>query len=146
MLDPIQQPTPIGHYRQILITPEHRQHITVGRQFMVDDALDHLRGSSSKKSKHHFLFIGPRGIGKSHLLSLFEDGIAYDSRLRKSYVIARFPEESHRTLSFADFLLGLCDLMRDSAPDEAEWENHYQALQTEEDDIHNTPKLVPPED
>ncbi|MEO5716428.1 MAG: tetratricopeptide repeat protein [Luteolibacter sp.] len=136
-------PTPLGHYRQILTTPAHRRFITVARQPIVDDTLEVLRTSATKKSKHHFLFIGPRGIGKSHLLSLIEDGIADDPELKKSYLVARFPEESHRTLSFADFLLGLCDILREAAPEETEWEDLYQALQTEEEDTRIIDTLVP---
>ena len=138
-----QPATPLGHYRQILTTPEHRQYITVARRPLVDDTLEHLRGSITRKSKHHFLFIGPRGIGKSHLLSLIEDGISDDPELKKSYLVTRFPEESHRTLSFADFLLGLCDILREAAPDESEWEDLYQRLHTEEDDTRIIDILVP---
>ena len=114
------QTSSLAHYRQILLSPERREAITVARKALVEDTLEHLRGSAKRKSKHHFLFIGPRGIGKSHFLSLITDRIQDDSELSPSYHIARFPEESHRTLSFADFLLGLCEILRETTTDEPE--------------------------
>ncbi len=138
-----QSSSPLGHYRQILITPERRQATTVARWPIIEDTMERLRSSAKRKSKHHLLFIGPRGIGKSHVLSLIEDGIANDSALAQSYLVARFPEESHRTLSFADFLLGLCDILRDQVPDELEWGQLYLSLHTEEDDNRIVDTLVP---
>ncbi len=137
------QSSQIGLYRQLTYSPEHRQAVTVAREPVVADTLEHLRGSSSRRSKHHFLFIGPRGIGKSHLLSLIEDGIASDPDLAAHYIVARFPEESHRTLSFADFLLGLCDLLQASLPEESNWAELYEQLHTEEDDTRIIDTLVP---
>ncbi|MDK1039613.1 MAG: tetratricopeptide repeat protein, partial [Actinomycetota bacterium] len=133
----------LGLYRTGLTSPQHRRHITVARSAIVQDTLEILRGNASRRSKHHFLFIGPRGIGKTHLLSLIEDEIADDSDLAAQYVVARFPEESHRTLSFADFLLGLCKILRDELEDEPAWGEIYDRLHTEEDDSVIVDSLVP---
>jgi ABC-type molybdenum transport system ATPase subunit/photorepair protein PhrA len=75
----------LGLYRAGLTSPAHRRHITVARASLVQDTLEILRGSMSRNSKHHFLFIGPRGIGKTHLLSLIEDEIAAASDLAAGY-------------------------------------------------------------
>ncbi|HRX62600.1 MAG TPA: tetratricopeptide repeat protein, partial [Candidatus Competibacter sp.] len=133
----------LGLYRAGLTSAAHRQHITVARAPLVQDTLEILRGSMSRNSKHHFLFIGPRGIGKTHLLSLIEDEIAASSDLAAHYVVARFPEESHRTLSFADFLLGLCEILGDILPDEPLWRDLHQRLRTEDNDATIVDTLVP---
>ncbi|MCP5158695.1 MAG: tetratricopeptide repeat protein [Gammaproteobacteria bacterium] len=133
----------LGLYRAGLTSAEHRRRITVARNPLVQDTLEILRGSMSRNSKHHFLFIGPRGIGKTHLLSLIEDEIAAASDLSAHYVVARFPEESHRTLSFADFLLGLCEILSDMLPEEPLWRDLHQRLRTEEEDVTITDTLVP---
>ena len=133
----------LGLYRAGLTSAAHRRHITVARMPLVEDTLEILRGSMSRNSKHHFLFIGPRGIGKTHLLSLIEDEIAASSDLAAHYVIARFPEESHRTLSFADFLLGLCEILGDTLPDEPLWRDLHQRLRTEGEDATIIDTLVP---
>ena len=133
----------LGLFRAGLSTPEHRKFITVARDSMVKDIVDHLQRSMSRKSKHHLMFIGPRGSGKTHLLSLIEDQIAKQPDLASHYVIARFPEESNRTVSFADFLLGLCEILRDQLPDEPLWGQLYQQLATTEDDSIIIDTLVP---
>ena len=138
------QPTShLGIYRSGLTSPEHRRHITVARQDIVDDTIETLRSNAKKRSKHHYLFIGPRGIGKTHLLSLIEDVVVEDKTLASSYVVARFPEESSRTLSFADFLLGLCEILKNQLPDETRWAELYEKLETEEDNSKIVDTVVP---
>lgn len=133
----------LGLYRASLTSPEHRRHITVARREIVADTLEILRGSASRRSKHHFLFIGPRGVGKTHLLHLVSDEIARQSELAARYVLARFPEEANRVLSFADFLLRLCEILREALPDEPDWAELYEQLHTEEDDSLIVDRLVP---
>jgi tetratricopeptide (TPR) repeat protein len=91
---------------------------------------DKLHGSLDKKSKQHSLFIGPRGSGKTHLLSLIAQEIHSDVKLAKRYVVARFPEESMRLLSYVDLLLGVCENLKDTLPQEqaSVWNRHYEEL------------------
>ncbi|MEI8022179.1 MAG: AAA family ATPase, partial [Schlesneria sp.] len=133
----------LGLFRAGLSTPEHRRFITVARDSMVNDIVDHLQRSMLRKSKHHLMFIGPRGSGKTHLLSLIEDQIAKHPDLASHYVVARFPEESNRTVSFADFLIGLCEILRDQLPDEPLWGQLHQQLATTEDDSIIVDTIVP---
>ena len=133
----------LGLYRAGIIGPEHRRSITVGRESLFQDAVEILRKCIGKKPKHHFLFIGPRGIGKTHLLSLIEDEIRREPALAAGYHVVRFSEESHRVLSFADFLLGVCEILRDTLPDEPVWTQLHQRLATEERDEIIVDTLVP---
>ena len=132
-----------GFYRTGLMTPEHRRFITVGRHEMLDDVLESLRKNAGRTAKHHSLFIGLRGMGKTHLLSLIEDAIAQDDELAKHYLVVRFPEESLRTLSFADFLLGVVEILEHNRPEEAEWRLLHQKLREEESDAQIVDTLVP---
>jgi tetratricopeptide (TPR) repeat protein len=101
----------IGFYRTGLTTPAHRRHLTVGRDHVLTDTLETLGRNAGRPAKHHLLFIGMRGMGKTHLLSLIQDSVEEDPQLSGKYTVVRFPEESHRTLSFADFLLGICEIL-----------------------------------
>ena len=132
-----------GLYRSGVTSPERLRHTSVARQHLLDNAIESLRGSVGRKSKNHLLFIGPRGIGKTHLLSCIEDVVQSDEALDASVVVVRFPEESNRTLSFADFLIGMCGILKEVLEDEPLWTELFAKVQTEEDDARVADTLVP---
>ena len=103
----------IGLYRSGVTSAERLRYTSVARQHLLDNTIESLRGSVNRKSKSHRLFIGPRGIGKTHLLSCIEDAVRSDATLGERVVVVRFPEESNRTLSFADFLIGMCGILKE---------------------------------
>ena len=133
----------IGLYRSGVTSAERLRHTSVARQHLLANAIESLRGSVGRKSKNHLLFIGPRGIGKTHLLSCIEDVVQSDEALGASVVVVRFPEESNRTLSFADFLIGMCGILKDVLEDEPLWTELFAKVQTEEDDARVADTLVP---
>ena len=126
-----------------MTSPERLRHTSVAREHLLGNAIESLRGSVGRKSKNHLLFIGPRGIGKTHLLSCIEDDIQSDEALNASVVVVRFPEESNRTLSFADFLIGMCGILKDVLEDEPRWSELFATVQTEKDDARVADTLVP---
>ena len=136
-------PSNIGLYRSGVTSPERLRHTSVARQHLLDNAIESLRGSVGRKSKNHLMFIGPRGIGKTHLLSCIEDVVQSDEALGARVVVVRFPEESNRTLSFADFLIGMCGELKDVLEDEPLWTELFAKVQTEEDDARVADTLVP---
>ena len=133
----------IGLYRSGVISPERLRHTTVAREHVLENTVASLRGSIRRKSKSHLLFIGPRGIGKTHLLSCIEDAVRPDTALGERIVVARFPEESHRILSFADFLIGLCGILGDVLEHEGRWAELLAEVRAEEDDAKVVDTLVP---
>ena len=133
----------VGLYRSGVTSPERLRHTSVAREHLLDNAIESVRGSASRKSKNHLLFIGPRGIGKTHLLSCIEDAVRSDESLSARVVVVRFPEESNRTLSFADFLIGMCGTLKEVLEDEPLWTELFTAVQTEEDDATVADTLVP---
>ena len=135
--------TNIGLYRSGVTSPERLRRTSVGRQHLLDNAIESLRNSLGRKSKHHMLFVGPRGIGKTHLLSCIEDAVRSDKALSARAVVVRFPEESNRTRSFADFLIGLCRILKDVFEDEPIWSDLFADVETEEDNDTVVDTLVP---
>ena len=133
----------IGLYRSGVTSPERLRYTSVAREHLLDNAIESLRGSMDRKSKSHLLFIGPRGIGKTHLLSCIEDVVQSDQALGSRVVVVRFPEESNRTLSFADFLIGMCGILKEVLEDEPLWTELFAAVETEEDDARVADTLVP---
>ena len=141
---PDASPSPnIGLYRSGITSPERLRQTSVGREHLLDNAIESVRGSLGRRSKHHMLFIGPRGIGKTHLLSRVEDAIQSDEALSAQAVVVRFPEESNQTLSFSDFLIGLCRILKDVLEDEPKWTELFNAVETDEDDNKVIDTLVP---
>ena len=136
-------PSNVGLYRSGVTSPERLRATSVARQHLLDDAIESLRGSVGRKSKSHRLFIGPRGIGKTHLLSCIEAAVRSDEALGARVVVVRFPEESNRTLSFADFLIGMCGILKEVLEDEPRWAELFATVQTEEDDAKVADTLVP---
>ena len=133
----------IGLYRSGITSPERLRQTSVGREFLLDNAIESISGSLRRKSKQHMLFIGPRGIGKTHLLSRIEDALQSDKALSARAVVVRFPEESNQTLTFADFLIGLCRILKDVLEDEPLWAEMFTAVETDEDDNKVVDTLVP---
>ncbi len=115
---------------------------SIGRDQLLDDMLDKLRQRGKKKSGINHLYIGPRGIGKTHLLSLLEHKIQSDEAIRNRYITIRFPEESHRILSFADLLLGIIEILASHQQD-GDWQSLYQQLHIEEDDDQIIDSILP---
>ena len=136
-------PANVGLYRSGVSSPERLRQTSVAREHLLDNTIEALRGSVARKSKSHQLFIGPRGIGKTHLLSRIEDAVQSDEALAARVVVVRFPEESNRTLSFADFLIGMCGILKEALEDEPLWAELFAAVQTEEDDAKVSDTLVP---
>src|SRR3972149_3164827 len=54
--------------------------------------------------KQHWMLVGPRGIGKSHLLSLLYYKITNDEKLRKLWIPVLFPEELRMAGNLSKFL------------------------------------------
>ena len=133
----------IGLYRAGVTSAKRLRHTSVARGHLLENAIESLRGSAGRKSKSHLLFIGPRGIGKTHLLSCIEDAVQSGESLGASIVVVRFPEESNRTLSFADFLIGMCGILKEVLEDEPLWTELYAAVQTDADDLRVADTLVP---
>ena len=125
--------TQVGIYRSNITPIDRLLTTTVGRKDMLTDLLEKLADGAGKKGGQHYLFIGPRGIGKTHFLTLIQNAVANDKKLSKSYTLIRFPEENNRILSFADFLLGVVEILADTLDNES-WRTLHRSLATNESD------------
>ena len=123
-------------YRPGEMSDAARDELTVGREEIIEDAIGHIRSSCDQRSKHHFLFLGPRGIGKTHLLACIQDRIRRDPELDEKITLVVFPEEAIATLSFASFLTKLAQLISQQLPSETEWSaalSGIESLKTPDD-------------
>ena len=84
--------------------PEALEAIFVQREALAQRLTDLIRESACSASKHHTLLIGPRGIGKTHLIALIYYRIQKMADLKDRLLIAWLREEEWGVSSFLDLL------------------------------------------
>jgi tetratricopeptide (TPR) repeat protein len=77
----------------------------VQRQRLAERLTQLFAESALTDSKHHVLLVGPRGIGKSHLVSLIYHRLLDEPELRDRLAIAYLREDEWGITSFLDLLL-----------------------------------------
>ncbi len=101
----IMRPTLISRFNPNLMTPEALENIFVQRQKLAEQIVELIRESATTPSKHYTLLIGPRGIGKTHFISLVYHRIRKMDDLDDRLLIAWVREEEWGISSFLDLLL-----------------------------------------
>lgn len=85
-------------------TPEELEAILVQRRQLLDDAVERVRESALSDHKHHQLFVGPRGSGKTFLVSLIVHRVLqagdHSDRLRVAWL-----NEDETCTTFLEFLI-----------------------------------------
>jgi tetratricopeptide (TPR) repeat protein len=140
--DKVQNILPIGIYRANITPIERLLKTTVGRQELLDNFIEKLERNARKRGGQHYLFIGPRGIGKTHFLTLVENAVEQNEKLRSLYTVVRFSEENNRILSFADILLNIIDILAEKELD-GEWRKLHQSLVEADKDEDIIDAIVP---
>ncbi|MCC3437088.1 MAG: tetratricopeptide repeat protein [Microcoleus sp. PH2017_05_CCC_O_A] len=89
------------------MAPETLEDILVQRHTLANYLVDKIRDSATTDSKYFQLLIGPRGIGKTHLVSLIYHRVAKMEDLQDKLLIAWLREEEWGIASFLDLLRGI---------------------------------------
>ena len=84
--------------------PKDLEFILVQRQKLLQDAVERVKESTLTDHKHHLLFIGPRGCGKTHLVTLIVSRLTEDDELIDRLRIAWLNEDETCT-TLLEFLL-----------------------------------------
>ncbi|NOY71631.1 MAG: AAA family ATPase [Gammaproteobacteria bacterium] len=70
--------------------PEDLEVIFVQRHGILADAVERVKESATTGNKHHLLFVGPRGTGKTHLVTLLvhrlDKDVSLDNKLRIAWL------------------------------------------------------------
>ncbi len=117
------------HFSTWLASPDQLERTLVGHQDILRDFLARLRSIEQGGSANHFLLVGPRGIGKTHVICL--GGHYVTGRAQKpkdwvgpssAWVCLLFTEEEYAGQnSLANFLLTLFVKLREELPLEDLW-------------------------
>lgn len=73
--------------------PEDLEAILVAREPLLNATMAKIRNSATTKNKHHRLFVGQRGIGKTHLLSLINHRVSQNEKLNSKLRVAWLNED-----------------------------------------------------
>lgn len=95
----------VSRFTPSLMKHKDLEEIFVQRHKLAQNIVELIRDSALTPSKHHTLLIGPRGIGKTHLVSLVYYRIREMDDLGERLLIAWLREEEWGITSFLDLLL-----------------------------------------
>lgn len=130
-------PQKIRHYRPQRSSPESLEAISVAREHLLQEILERLGQWRPGASRQHFLLIGPRGIGKTHVLSLTAHRISIIPHLNKVWFPVVFPEESYNITKISDLLLKALRILVDETGDK-EAAGVFQKVRYDADDARVT--------
>ena len=95
----------LSHYTPSLMNPEDLDAIFVQRQSLLTDLLENIENSILTEAKHHALLIGPRGIGKTLLISMIYHRVSANETFKDKLKIAWLREEEWGVATFLDLLV-----------------------------------------
>ena len=78
--------------------------LPTGRKQLLDDLFSSIRAQWKKPTHQHWMLIGPRGIGKSHIITLLHHKIKNTPELSSKWLTIWFPEEAAGIISLRDFM------------------------------------------
>ncbi len=130
-------PGKFHYYRPQRTAPDDLEAISVGREHIIEELLTGLDAWKPGASRQHYLFIGPRGIGKTHVLSLIAHRIRLRPGLREKWYPLVFPEESYTVTRLSDFLLEALHLYAVETGDE-EAGSVYDRVRYDDDEARVT--------
>jgi tetratricopeptide (TPR) repeat protein len=126
----------LSRYTPSMLSHETLEAIFVRRDDLVERLVERVRVSALTDNKHYSLLIGPRGIGKTHIVSLVYHRLKEDQELKERLATAWLREEEWGIASYLDLLCSIlraiheeyddrtlaarCDELRKKSPEEAE--------------------------
>lgn len=83
----------IWYYTPSNTRPEELEALLVEREPILEELLESVRLAADGKGLRHFLLVGPRGAGKTHVISVLRHRIDSDPDMRRKVVIGWLPED-----------------------------------------------------
>lgn len=97
--------------------PDDLESILVARASLLESTMDKIRSSSTTKNRYHLLFVGQRGIGKTHMVALINRRVELDRKLASKVRIA-WLNEDETSSRFLHLLLRIYRSLSAKYPDE----------------------------
>jgi DNA-binding MarR family transcriptional regulator len=97
--------------------PEQLEKIFVAKEPFLQEILNKLEKWQPGKSRQHYLIIGPRGIGKTHLLRLVEHRIEKNPKLNNKWYTISLSEDAYGITKVTDLLIESLRILSDKTKD-----------------------------
>ena len=108
----------LSRFTPSLMKPEDLEAMFVQREGLVERLVETISDSALTPSKHHVLLVGPRGIGKTHLVALTYYRVLAAEKMRDRLLIAWLREEEWGVTSFLDLLIRIFRALLEEYSDE----------------------------
>lgn len=128
----------LSRFTPSLSKPETLQAINVGRQMELKRIIELVTDSVKTDSKHHVLLVGPRGIGKTHLISLVNYSLQEKDNLRKQMIVVWLKEEEWGVSSFLDLLVRIMQNLAETGQTDLQAEKVESLFDKEERNAEQT--------
>ena len=106
----------LSRFTPSLSEPKILEQIFVQRHEMARRLISLIRESALTATKHHTLLIGPRGIGKTHMVSLLHHHLDGEEDLKEHLAIAHLKEEEWGIDSFFELLRRILRALAEEYP------------------------------
>ena len=107
----------LSHFTPSMMAPETLEAMLVQREPLLTRTLANVVDSLRTGSRHHTLFVGPRGIGKTHLISLLHHRLAKTKEAKDKALIAWMREEEWGVTSFFELVMRILRTLDASYPE-----------------------------
>ena len=108
----------VSRFTPGMMTPEDIEAIFVQRHDLANQIVDDIRAGVLGGSKHHWLLVGPRGIGKSHMIALAYHRIDAMTDLRDKVRVAWLREDEWGVTRLLDLFLRILRALDEQYPED----------------------------
>ena len=107
----------LSHFSPQWTDPRYLEDILVQRGDLLAESVAVVRDCVLTDQRHHLLFIGPRGAGKTHLVTLIQHRLSQDAALKDRMRVAWLNEDETAT-SFLRLLIAIYRSLSERYPEE----------------------------
>ena len=107
----------LSRFTPSLLEPDVLEAIFVRRESLASRLVELVRESALTRNRHYVLLVGPRGIGKTHLVSLVYHRLRQDAALAERLRVAWLREEEWGITSYLDLLLAILRALGEQHPE-----------------------------
>jgi DNA-binding transcriptional ArsR family regulator len=107
----------LSHFTPSMMPAEALESMLVQREPLLKTAVESIISSVTTGSRHHQMFVGPRGIGKTHLISLIHHRISQNAEIKDKALIAWMREEEWGVTSFFELVMRILRTLDASYPE-----------------------------